>query len=33
MKIYIIEIARRKLEIIIEALNEGWKPDLSNPRI
>ena len=24
------EIARRKLEIIIEALNEGWKPDLSN---
>ena len=24
------EIARRKLEIIIEALNEGWKPNLSN---
>ena len=24
------EIARRKLEIIIEALNEGWKPNLNN---
>ncbi len=28
--LYNREIARRKLEIIIEALNEGWKPDLSN---
>ena len=28
--LYPREIARRKLEIIIEALNEGWKPDLSN---
>ena len=27
--LYPREIARRKLEIIIEALNEGWKPDLS----
>ena len=26
------EIARRMLEIIIEALNEGWKPNLSNPQ-
>jgi hypothetical protein len=25
--LYPREIARRKLEIIIEALNEGWKPD------
>lgn len=24
------EIARRKLEIIIEALNEGWKPDFND---
>ena len=28
--LYPREIARRMLEIIIEALNEGWKPDLSN---
>ena len=28
--LYNREIARRKLEIIIEALNEGWKPNLSN---
>ena len=28
--LYPREIARRKLEIIIEALNEGWKPDLNN---
>ena len=28
--LYLREIARRKLEIIIEALNEGWKPDLNN---
>ena len=28
--LYPQEIARRKLEIIIEALNEGWKPNLSN---
>ena len=28
--LYPREIARRKLEIIIEALNEGWEPDLSN---
>ena len=28
--LYPREIALRKLEIIIEALNEGWKPDLSN---
>jgi hypothetical protein len=28
--LYPREIARRKLEIIIEALNEGWKPDLEN---
>ena len=28
--LYPREIARRKLEIIIEALNEGWKPNLSN---
>ena len=28
--LYNSEIARRKLEIIIEALNEGWKPNLSN---
>ena len=28
--LYPREIARRKLEIIIEALNEGWIPDLSN---
>lgn len=25
--LYPREIARRKLEIVIEALNEGWKPD------
>lgn len=25
--LYNREIARRKLEIVIEALNEGWKPD------
>ena len=30
--LYPREIARRKLEIIIEALNEGWKPDLRNPQ-
>ena len=30
--LYPREIARRKLEIIIEALNEGWIPDLSNHR-
>ena len=28
--LYYREIARRKLEIIIEALNEGWESDLSN---
>ena len=28
--LYYREISRRKLEIIIEALNEGWKPNLSN---
>ena len=28
--LYPREIALRKLEIIIEALNEGWEPDLSN---
>lgn len=28
--LYPREIARRKLEIIIEALNEEWKPNLSN---
>ena len=28
--LYSREIARRKLEIIIEALNEGWKPSLEN---
>ena len=28
--LYNREIARRKLEIIIEALNEGWKPDWYN---
>lgn len=28
--LYPREIARRKLEIIIEALNEGWKPDWKN---
>ena len=28
--LYPREIARRKLEIIIEALNEGWKPDWNN---
>ena len=28
--LYPREIARRKLEIIIEALNEGWKPNSSN---
>lgn len=28
--LYPHEIARRKLETIIEALNEGWEPDLSN---
>ena len=28
--LYPREIARRKLDIIIEALNEGWKPNLSN---
>ena len=28
--LYPREIARRKLEIITEALNEGWKPDLNN---
>lgn len=28
--LYPREIARRKLEIIIEALNEGWIPNLSN---
>ena len=28
--LYPREIARRKLEIIVEALNEGWKPNLSN---
>ncbi|MCK9477263.1 MAG: hypothetical protein M0R46_15205 [Candidatus Muirbacterium halophilum] len=27
--LYPREIARRKLEIIIEALNEGWKPDFN----
>ena len=28
--LYPREISRRKLEIIIEALNEGWKADLNN---
>ena len=28
--LYNREIARRKLEIITEALNEGWKPDWEN---
>jgi len=28
--LYPREIARRKLEIIIEALNEGWKPDFNS---
>lgn len=28
--LYPREIARRKLEIIIEAMNEGWKPDWEN---
>ena len=28
--LYNREIARRKLEIIVEALNEGWKPDWGN---
>ena len=28
--LYPREIARRKLEIIIEAMNEGWKPDWKN---
>ena len=28
--LYPREIARRKLEIITEALNEGWKPDWEN---
>ena len=28
--LYPREIARRKIEIIIEALNEGWKPDWEN---
>ena len=28
--LYPREIARRKLEIIVEALNEGWKPDRKN---
>lgn len=28
--LYPREIARRMLETIIEALNEGWKPNLSN---
>lgn len=28
--LYPREIARRKLEIIIETLNEGWKPDWEN---
>ena len=28
--LYPREIARRKLEIIIEALNEGWEPNFSN---
>ena len=28
--LYNREIARRKLEIIIEALNEGWKPDFND---
>ena len=28
--LYPREIARRKLEIIIEAMNEGWKPDCGN---
>ena len=30
--LYPREISRRKLEIIIEALNEGWKADLNNPK-
>ena len=28
--LYPREIARRKLEVIIEAMNEGWKPDWEN---
>lgn len=28
--LYPREIARRKLETIIEALNEGWKPNINN---
>lgn len=28
--LYYREIARRKLEIIIEALNEGWEPDFND---
>ena len=28
--LYPREIARRKLEIIIEAINEGWKPDFND---
>jgi len=28
--LYPREIARRRLEIIVEALNEGWKPDFNN---
>ncbi len=28
--LYPREIARRKLEIIIEALNEGWEPDFND---
>ena len=28
--LYPREIARRKLEIIIEAINEGWKPDFKD---
>ena len=30
--LYPREISRRKLEIIIEALNEGWKADLNNSK-
>lgn len=29
--LYPSEIASRKLEIIIEALNEGWKPNFNDP--
>lgn len=28
--LYPREIAKRKLEIIVEALNEGWKPDFND---